>query len=92
MHIMRGRLTLLWLLLVGLSLSSWWIGARYNGRDAAYSKAIAILALSIAFLKARLVIFEYMGARGGSRRVRTWADAWIVSTWAMLVGLGWLHV
>lgn len=84
------RLFFIWAFLLGLSLASWWIGARFNGHEIAYSKLLAVAALSVAFVKARIVIQEFMGARGGGRKVRLAADIWAVASWATLVGLGWL--
>lgn len=61
-ELLRNRITLIWLLLIGLTLLSWWLGAGH-GLGADSHTAAGIVVLVVAFAKVRLVGRYFMELR-----------------------------
>jgi hypothetical protein len=78
----RRSITVVWLLLVAVTLVSWAIGAHehINGNS-----AITFTVLTIAFLKVRLVMFHFMEVRFAPLPLKIPCNAWVI-----LVGTGLL--
>lgn len=82
--LLRSRISLVWLLLVGATLLSWQLGhgAVLTGRAL---PGVAILVL--AFVKARFVIIEFMELRQAPRAMRIVAEGWPLLACVLLVSL-----
>jgi hypothetical protein len=80
--LLRDRLVLVWLLLVGATAVSATVSATEGsaGRTAA---AAAVLA--IAFAKAWMVMFNYMEVRGAPVALRILSTAWLAVVLAILI-------
>ncbi len=65
-ELLRSRITLVWLLLIGLTLLSWWLGTNH-GLGADRHTAAAIVVMVVAFAKVRLVGRYFMELRDAPR-------------------------
>ena|ERR1700758_1206030 len=76
------RLILLWVILVAISVFSvcsihglpWLTGRRGQ----------AFVILSLAFIKVRIVVLDFMEILGAPTLLRTIAETWILAVWAAL--------
>lgn len=76
---MRDRVTLVWIVLLAVTLGSWMLG----GSSGAFAATAAVLALS--FFKVRLIVTHFMEVREAPLGLRLACDAWIVVTLAALL-------
>lgn len=81
------RLSLVFVLLTGVTILSWWLGA--GGGRQAFSPHAGITAavLLIAAIKVRMIAWEFMELRHAPAIVRRIADAWLALLVAVLLGL-----
>jgi hypothetical protein len=79
----RDAPTVVWVVLVGASFLSYWLGADHGIRIATLSAAIVLL---IGFLKAWLVGRYYMETRETTIVLRTIFDAWVAVSAVATVG------
>lgn len=84
--LLAGRHTLVWAILAGITAGSWAMG---HGISDPRLAGVGILAL--AFVKARLVIREFMEVRDAPPVLRLITDLWVAGATALLVGM-WLFV
>jgi caa(3)-type oxidase subunit IV len=75
--------SLVWALLMSLTILSWWLGTE----RASDARGPAVAILVVAFLKARLVIRHFMDVRHAPRVLRLATDVWAFGVCALLVGL-----
>lgn len=80
------RLTSAWLLLVAMTALYGWWGHELRG-GMTFLEGLVIL--GVAFVKLRIVIYEFMGIRTAPRPLRRACDVWLVLTAAALIGLLW---
>ena len=74
----KNRLTVVWLVLAGLTVVSWVLApARASGPVAA-SVPITVVVLAMALIKSRLIIREFMEVRTAPTWLRAGTDAWLV--------------
>ena len=72
---------LVWLLLVVLTLLTWWAGqAGYHGQW------LVVALLASVFIKGHFVIADFMGLRGVALRWRLLVHGWLV----LVLGLIWV--
>ena len=84
---LRGRLTLIWMLLVAVTFVSWWLGAPgENGRLELNPPVTAGIA-AIALVKIRLVLSHFMEVRTAPSWLRWNCDGWLAFVALMLFAL-----
>jgi caa(3)-type oxidase subunit IV len=72
--LLRTRLTLVWFLLIALTLVSWWLGTDHGfGSDAS---AASVVVLAVAFMKARFVGLYFMELRDAPLVLRALFEAY----------------
>jgi hypothetical protein len=79
--------SLVWALLMSLTIFSWWLGTERAPGAAADARGPAVAILVVAFLKARLVIRHFMDVRHAPRALRLATDVWAFGVCALLIGL-----
>ena len=78
--------TWVWLLLVGVTLASWWVGTDNAELEGDAAKQLATVLLLIAFVKCRLVIRHFMEVRHAGFVLRVATDLWCA---IVLVAILW---
>lgn len=81
------RLLRVCLLLVGVTLLSWWLGARHGGPAFALDAGVTFAVILIAALKVRLIVWEFMELRHAPAVMRRSADAFLAGLISVLLGL-----
>lgn len=67
-----------WLLLVAITVGSWWLApAQYSGALRA-SVPITALVLALTLIKSRLIIRQFMEVRSAPRWLKLATDSWLV--------------
>jgi cytochrome c oxidase subunit 4 len=74
---LRGRLTLVWMLLVLVTFVSWWLGARGESGGLEVNLPITALIVAIALVKTRLVFWHFMEVRTAPSWLRWNCDGWL---------------
>jgi hypothetical protein len=78
------RTTLIWALLIAATLASWWLG---HGIVASAAPVAGPAILSIAFIKVRFVVLEFMEVRAAPVWLRLALQGWMAMCCASLMGL-----
>ena len=86
--ILKSRLSLVWLILIVITSASWLFGKEMDIHDVSYS-SMAIIALT--FIKARLVILDFMELRHALKWMRLAAKIWCIAVATGLCSLLWWH-
>ena len=84
---LRGRLTLVWMLLVAVTFVSWWLGARNVGGRLETDVSVTAAVVAIALVKTRLVFWHFMEVRTAPRWLRWNCDAWLAFLALMIFAL-----
>ena len=84
---LRGRLTVVWMLLVAITFVSWWLGARGEDSGLEANASVTLGVVAIALVKTRLVFWHFMEVRTGPRWLRWNCDGWLVFFALMLFAL-----
>jgi hypothetical protein len=84
---LRGRLTLVWMLLVAVTLVSWWLGARGESGRLEVNLSAAAGIVAIALVKIRLVFWHFMEVRSAPSLLRWNCDGWLAFLALMLIAL-----
>ena len=92
--VLRDRLFVAWALLVGATLVSSEVGAVAGPAGINLRTAVTATVLTIAFVKAWVVMFTYMDVRGAPLALRALCTAWLAGVLAVLLtayagGLSW---
>ena len=74
---LRGRLTVVWGLLVAVTFLSWWIGARGESNAVDVNLPVTALVAGIAIFKTRLVFWQFMEVRTAPSWLRWNCDGWL---------------
>lgn len=82
---LRGRLTLVWLLLVAVTLVSWRVGA--HGGRLEVNLPVTALVVAIALVKTRLVFWHFMEVRNAPSWLRWNCDGWLAFLALMIFAL-----
>lgn len=78
---------LVWLLLVVLTLLTWWAGqAGYHGQG------LVLALLASVFVKGHFVIADFMGLRGVALRWRLLVHGWLVLVIGLIFLAYWIGV
>jgi cytochrome c oxidase subunit 4 len=84
---LRGRLTVVWMLLVAVTFVSWWLGARGESGRLEVNLPITAGVVAIALVKTRLVFWHFMEVRTAPSWLRWNCDGWLVFLALMLFAL-----
>jgi hypothetical protein len=84
---LRGRLTLVWMLLVAVTFVSWWLGARGESGRVEVNLRVTALVVAIALLKTRLVFWHFMEVRNAPSWLRWNCDGWLAFLALMIFAL-----
>ena len=82
------RLFVVWLILVAISLVYLWIdhSATHQGVPTA-STVVTVVAISLALVKVRIIMREFMEVRSAPRVLRGLTDCWVLLMAAALLGV-----
>lgn len=83
-HLLRDRITWVWLLLVGATLLSWELG---HGFALTNLDHVRVGILAVAFIKVRYVILDFMEIRHAPRAMRLAAEIWTLVVCLALIAL-----
>lgn len=75
-------LTLTWVVLVAITVGSWWLAPAHFANTVEPSAAVTALVLALAFIKSRLIIQYFMEVHTAPRWLKLATDAWL----ALLIG------
>jgi hypothetical protein len=81
---LRGRLLWAWLLLIVLTVISWWTATAGGGHAYEANAVVSFGVLAMAALKSRIVIMEYMEVRSAPRWLQRACDGWLLGVFAMI--------
>jgi len=74
----KNRLTVVWIVLAGLTLASWALAPGRAQGSVVASVSITVVVLAMALIKSRLIIREFMEVRTAPGWLRAATDAWLV--------------
>ena len=74
----RNRLSVGWLVLAGLTVVSWALAPGHSAGPVAASVPITVVVLTMALIKSRLIIREFMEVRTAPAWLHAATDAWLV--------------
>ncbi len=84
---LRGRLTLVWMLLVAVTFASWWVGARGESGRLEVHLPVTAVVLAFALFKTRLVFWHFMEVRNAPSWLRWNCDGWLAFLALMIFAL-----
>lgn len=84
---LRSRATLVWLLLIAVTLLSWWLGFEQAGDAVEATRAATVAVLLLAFFKVRMIVSVFMEVRHAPWPLRRICDAWMVLVLVVMLGL-----
>lgn len=70
-------ITWTWLVLVAITLGSWWLAPAHSRDAASASIAVTCVVLGLALIKARLIIRNFMEVRSAPGWLKLATDAWL---------------
>lgn len=76
------RLTLTWLILVGATLMSWWLG---HDLGLVGHRFAAVAILLVTFVKVRFVVLDFMEVRRAPTAMRVIAQLWLAVVCVALI-------
>ena len=86
--LLRHPATIVWLILAGVTVFSWWLGTDHGNGSAVPAHAdITTGVILLSLVKVRLILFHFMEVREAPWPLKRICDAWIVVVGAVLVGL-----
>jgi hypothetical protein len=81
------RMLVVWLGLVAVTLMSWWIGSSHGQIEFRSSALITYGVISIAAIKIRVIVREFMEVRHAPILLRRLTDGWTVFVIAALLAI-----
>jgi hypothetical protein len=81
------RLLTVWLALSAITGLSWWIGSRHGHDALSLNAAITFSVISIAVVKVRIIMREFMEVRQAPSLLRHLTDIWLLITAVALLGI-----
>ena len=82
--LLRNRISVVWLVLVGATFLSWWAGTDHGFDDA---ETASLLVLFVAFIKVRFVGMYFMELRHAPIPLKLAFEAWALVACGVTVGL-----
>jgi hypothetical protein len=84
---LRGRLMLVWMLLVAVTFVSWWLGAPGDSERFEVDLSVTAGVVAIAVVKIRLVFWHFMEVRTAPSWLRYNCDGWLAFLALMIFAL-----
>jgi Prokaryotic Cytochrome C oxidase subunit IV len=82
------RLFVVWLILVAISLAYLWIDhTAMRGAILEASTAVTVAAITLALIKVRIIMREFMEVRSAPRVLRRLTDFWVVFMAVAMLGV-----
>ena len=78
-------ITVVWLLLTAITVSSWWLAPRHSSTIATASIPITVAAIALGVIKSRLIIRYFMEVNSAPRWLRRSTDAWLAVLWGSVL-------
>jgi hypothetical protein len=82
--LLRTRATFVLLLLIGTSVASW---AFSHGAGQIDARHAGLVVITLAFVKVRFVLLDFMELRHAPLAMRLAVEAWVVVVWLLLCSL-----
>jgi hypothetical protein len=79
------RVTLIWALLSGVTILSWWLGSEHEGQVFELNFAITLAVVFIALFKMRFIMREFMEVRTAPAWIKYVSDAWLATVFVCLL-------
>lgn len=83
----RYPATIVWLILVSLTMTSWWLGTEREVQASGPQMAVTMGVIILAFIKVRLILFQFMEVRSAPRLLRGICDGWVIGMCVLLLTL-----
>lgn len=83
---LRNPLTIAWAVLTAVTLVSW-LTARNTGSAHVLNATVTVAVLLIAAVKSQLVIWYFMEVQHAPRWLKAATTGWVISLFALLLGL-----
>ena len=89
---MRTRIsdptTYVWAILSAITILSWWLGrTAHHGALLVSSTGVTVGVLAIGFIKARLIMQQFMEVRTAPIWLRRFMDSWLVVFWGAVLAI-----
>ena len=84
---LNKRLFVVWLILVGITLSYLWIDRAAGRAVPTASAVITVAAICLALIKVRIIMREFMEVRGAPRLLCRLTDFWVVLMGVAMLGV-----
>jgi cytochrome c oxidase subunit 4 len=84
---LRDRLSIVWLLLIAVTLLSAMIGGAHGFASAGQGAAATVAVLGIAFAKVWLVMSHFMDVRGAPRALKIICAVWLLAVLTILLAV-----
>ncbi len=76
-----------WAALCAITVISWWLAPGHGGATVGASVPLTVGAVSLAFVKARVIVRSFMEVRFAPAWLRRATDAWLVTLWAAILAI-----
>jgi hypothetical protein len=83
----KNRLTVVWIVLAGLTVVSWALAPGHSSGSVGPSVPITVAVLAMALIKSRLIIGEFMEVRTAPAWLRAATDAWLVVMFGAILAI-----
>jgi hypothetical protein len=85
--LLRTRVTVIWLVLIGATLLSWWLGTDHGIGAGGDHRSAGVVILAVAFFKARLVGLYFMDLRGAPIVLRAVFEVYCLLVFGVVIGM-----
>lgn len=82
--VIRDRITVVWAVLIGATILSWWLGTDHGVSDARLASALVLL---VAFVKVSFIGTYFMELRHAPSVLKLLFQGWCLVVCATLVGM-----
>ncbi len=76
-----------WLLLVAITVGSWWLAPAQYSETLRASVPITVLVLALTLIKSRLIIRQFMEVRTAPRWLKLATDGWLVVLFGAILAI-----
>jgi hypothetical protein len=78
-------ITVVWLVLTAITVSSWWLAPGHLSSVATASIPITVAAIVLGVIKSRLIIRYFMEVNSAPKWLRRSTDAWLAILWGSVL-------
>jgi Prokaryotic Cytochrome C oxidase subunit IV len=83
-EVLRDRVTIVWAVLMGATIVSWWLGTDHAVTDARLASALVLL---VALVKVRFIGAYFMELRDAPGVLKVLFQGWCIAVYTVLVGM-----